>query len=182
MAVSSEDTREATAPTRREVGDMPADAGLLILRVVVGLLFAGHGAQKLFGWFGGPGLAGWTDAVRALGYQPARWFALAHGIAEVAGGLLLVLGLLTPLGAAALIGVMINAAASKLANGLWIGSGGFEYEVVLIAVGVVFAVAGAGSLSLDRKLPWARGGAVSVAVALIVGVGAGVAALVLKGG
>lgn len=184
MTASGADIRrnEGTAAATARDANTPTDGGLLILRLVVGLLFAGHGAQKLFGWFGGWGLAAWQESLGSLGYEPARWFALGHGVAELAGGLLLALGLFTPLGAAALIGVGINAVVTKVPNGLWIQNGGYEYEVVLVAIGIAFALAGAGSLSLDRRLPWARGGAISAVTALVVGVGLGVAAYVLRGG
>lgn len=157
-----------------------ADVGLLVLRVVAGLVLAGHGVQKLFGVLGGPGLRGWEQEVRALGYEPAQWLALAHGVTELAGGALLALGLLTPLASAAMLGVMINAIAVKAATGFWAANGGVEYELVLATVGVAIAIAGPGVLSLDRRLRWARGGAVSAAVGIGVGAGAGIAALLLR--
>ncbi|MGH3341705.1 MAG: DoxX family protein [Carbonactinosporaceae bacterium] len=158
------------------------DVGLFVLRLVVGLIFAGHGAQKLFGWLGGPGPEGWETMLAELGYQPARWFALVHATAELTAGVLLVLGLLTPFAAAALIGVAVNALPTKIANGFWIQDGGFEYEVVLMAVGALIAIAGPGSLSLDRRLPWARGGVASAMIGLVVGFGSGIAVLVVGPG
>ncbi|MQA87480.1 MAG: DoxX family membrane protein [Streptosporangiales bacterium] len=157
------------------------DLGLFVLRVVVGLVLAGHGAQKLFGAFGGPGLQNWEQQLSTMGYEPARWFALANAIAEFGGGLLLVLGLLTPLGCAALLGVMINAIPLKAANGFWIPQG-FEYETVLAALAVVLAITGPGLISLDRRFTWARGGVASAVVAIVLGVIVGVVAYFLKSG
>lgn len=85
------------------------EAGLLLIRVMLGGIMAAHGAQKLFGWFGGhgiPGTAGWLES---MGLRPARLYAAVNGLAEFGGGALLVLGLLTPLGAAAVAGVMFVA-------------------------------------------------------------------------
>lgn len=157
------------------------DVALLALRVVVGLVFAGHGAQKLFGVLGGPGLQAWEQQVRALGYEPAHWFALAQGIAELASGILLVVGLFVPIAGAALLGVMINAIPTKLANGFWVDGQGFEYEVILATLGVAFAIAGPGVISLDRRFPWARGGVGSAVVGIVIGAGAGTAAYLLRG-
>lgn len=127
--------------------------GLSVLRVVVGLLFAGHGAQKLFGAFGGAGPEGTARFFEKAGLRPGRVHAYAAGWGELGGGLLLALGLLTPLGSAALIGVMtaavINVHASK---GLWNSSGGFEYNLVLVAAAFALAAVGPGSWSLDSAL------------------------------
>ena len=88
------------------------DAGLLLARMVLGLLMAAHGSQKLFGWFGGYGLAGTGGFFESLGFRPGRLFAAAAAVTEVAGGLLLALGLLGPLGPAMIISVMIVAMAT----------------------------------------------------------------------
>src|SRR5687767_13045552 len=96
------------------------DIGLLVLRLVVGTLFVGHGTQKLFGWFGGYGLEGTGGWLRSLGYRGGKTAAAAAGLAEAVGGALLVLGFMTPFAAAAIIGVMINAIASvHLDKGVW---------------------------------------------------------------
>jgi len=96
------------------------DVAMFILRIVVGLLFVGHGAQKLFGWFGGHGLEGKGGFFESLGYRPGKEQAALAGFAEFGGGALLALGLFTPLAAAAIIGVMINAIATVHApNGIW---------------------------------------------------------------
>ena len=96
------------------------ELGLLVIRVVVGLLFVGHGTQKLFGWFGGHGLAGTGGFFDSLGMRPGKQHAFLAGFAEAGGGLLLALGLLTPLASAALIAVMVVAILTVHAkNGIW---------------------------------------------------------------
>jgi putative oxidoreductase len=134
---------------------MDLDLGLLIVRVVVGLLFVGHGTQKLFGWFGGHGLPATAGFFGQLGYPVPRFAALAAGLTEATAGALLALGLLTPLAAAGLIGVMLNAAiAVHRRNGLWISNGGYEYNLVLIAVAAGIALSGPGGWSLDALFGW----------------------------
>jgi len=108
--------------------------GRLIVRLVVGGLFIGHGTQKLYGWFGGPGPAGTEQMMQGLNMHPPRRNALAAGATETAGGALLAAGLATPLAAAGLIGVMITAIRTvHLPNGPWNAEGGYEYNLVLIA-------------------------------------------------
>ena len=127
--------------------------GRLIARTVIGSLFIGHGTQKLFGWFSGPGLAGTEGMMEALNLRPARPNAYAAGITETAGGALLIVGLATPLAAAGLIGAMITAIRKvHLPNGLWAANGGWEYNAMLIAVLVALAEDGPGDLSLDAAL------------------------------
>ena len=114
--------------------------GLLALRLVVGLLFAGHGAQKLFGSFGGHGLKGTAGFFEAIGLKPGRVHASAAGVLEFGGGILLALGLLTPLASAMLIAVMTAAVITVHGpKGIWSTNGGYEYNLVLGAV--AFAVA-----------------------------------------
>jgi putative oxidoreductase len=146
---------------------------MLILRVVVGLLFVGHGSQKLFGWFGGHGIEGTAGFLESLGYRPARQHAIAAGLTEALGGALLVIGLATPFAAAAIIGVMINAIATVHGTkGLWLTEGGYEYNAVLIAACVAIAVGGAGVWSFDEALGWNLHGAWSGVLALVLGFGA----------
>ena len=131
------------------------DFALLALRLVVGLFFAGHGAQKLFGSFGGHGIDGTAGFFDSIGMKPGRRNAIAAGTAEFAGGVLLILGLATPLAAALIIGVMVVAIATVHAKkGPWVTDGGWEYNAVLIAV--VFALTGAspGEISLDGLIGW----------------------------
>src|SRR5436305_5609994 len=101
--------------------------GLFIIRALLGLLLFAHGTQKLFGWFGGHGLDGTGGFFEQIGHRPGRAMATLAGLSEVTGGLLLVLGFLTPLGAAIVIGVMLSAALSvHLPQGLWASNGGYE--------------------------------------------------------
>jgi putative oxidoreductase len=127
--------------------------GLLILRLVVGLTLAAHGAQKLFGWFGGYGIAGTGQFLEQLGFRPGRLQAAQAGLAELVGGLFLAAGLLTPAAAAAVVAVMLVAAVSvHLKNGFFVPSGGYEYTLVLAAAAVALAFTGPGALSLDQAL------------------------------
>lgn len=131
------------------------DIALFVLRVVVGLFFAGHGAQKLFGSFGGHGLAGTAGFFESLGMRPGRRNAIAAGGAEFAAGILLILGLLTPLAAAMVIAVMTVAILTvHLKAGPWATDGGYEYNATLIAIAFALAGAGPGELSLDNAIGW----------------------------
>jgi putative oxidoreductase len=127
--------------------------GLLILRLVVGLALAAHGTQKLFGWFGGYGLAGTAGFLEQLGFVPGRRNALFAGLAETAGGLLLALGLATPVAAAMIVAVMVVAAVSvHLKHGFFVHNQGYEYTLVLAIVAVSIAFTGPGPISLDALL------------------------------
>ena len=127
--------------------------GLLILRLVVGLTLASHGAQKLFGWFGGYGLNGTGGFLERLGFVPGRRKALFAGLAEFGGGLLLALGLATPLAAAVIVAVMTVATVSvHLKQGFFNQNQGYEYTVLLALAAVSIAAIGAGPLSLDALL------------------------------
>jgi putative oxidoreductase len=127
--------------------------GRLIVRLVIGGLFIGHGTQKLLGWFGGPGPAGTAQMMDGLKLHPPRRNALAAGATETAGGALLAAGLATPLAAASLIGVMLTAIRTvHLPNGPWVSNGGYEYNLVLIAALLGLVDGGPGELSLDRAL------------------------------
>jgi putative oxidoreductase len=127
--------------------------GLLIIRVVVGLLFVGHGAQKLFGWFGGYGPKGTGGWMESIGMKPGVLMAVAAGLMELVGGALFAAGLFTPL-AAALITLTMLGAIVKVhwKNGIWVTANGYEYPLVLVAVVIGVAFAGAGSYSLDALL------------------------------
>ncbi|MEU7412385.1 DoxX family membrane protein [Streptomyces sp. NPDC042638] len=137
---------------------------------------AAHGAQKVFGLFGGPGLAATGKGFAALGFRPGKLFAVIGGLFELLGGLGLALGLLTPLAAAALIGVMINAMATVTgAHGLWDTDGGVEYSVCITVVALAIAAIGPGRLAVDRLFRWGKGGWKEAAFALGLG---GVAAAI----
>jgi len=148
------------------------DIGLLLLRLVVGTTLAAHGAQKLLGWFGGPGLAGAAAGFEGLGFTPGRRHALMASVVEIGGGLLLAVGLATPLAAAIVASVMIVAAVSAhLPRGFFSQNGGFEYNLVLGVAGLTPAFTGPGRVSLDALLGWEVGnatwGAAALAVAII---------------
>ena len=172
-------TTQARAPAGPAVAQRAgtADLALLLLRLNVGLLLAGHGAQKLFGLFGGRGLEGTGKAFAALGYRPGVFFAGLAGSSEFLGGLGLALGLFTPLAAAALVGVMINAMVLTSAQGLWDSDGGMEYPLTVAVVALTVAALGPGRLSCDRVFPWRDGGLRPAAFSL--GAGGVGAALVL---
>ncbi|HEY3958997.1 MAG TPA: DoxX family protein [Solirubrobacteraceae bacterium] len=124
--------------------------GRLLLRLVVGGLFVGHGTQKLFGWFGGNGLDATAQGFEQLGLRPGRQNAIAAGSAEAGGGALLALGLQTPLAASVLIATMLTAIHRVHASkGPWVTNGGYEYNLVLIAAALALVDAGPGAFSLD---------------------------------
>lgn len=129
------------------------DTGLLIIRVIIGLLMVGHGAQKLFGMFGGYGIKGTAGWLESIGMKPGVLMAVGAGAAELIGGLLFATGLVTWLGAALLIGTMLVAIIKvHAANGLWSTSNGYEYNLVLIAVLLGVALTGAGDYSIDALI------------------------------
>jgi putative oxidoreductase len=126
--------------------------GLLILRLVVGLSLAAHGAQKLFGWFGGYGLAGTGQFLEQLGFRSGRVAAGLAGIAEVGGGLFLAAGFLTPAAAAAVAVMLVAAVSVHIKNGFFAQGGGYEYTLVLSGAALALAFTGPGALSLDEAL------------------------------
>jgi putative oxidoreductase len=135
------------------------EAGFLLIRVVLGAIMASHGAQKLFGWFGGPGLAGTEGWLESMGFKPARLHAVVVGLAEFGGGALLALGLLTPLGAAAVAGVMLVAIATvHWSNGFFNSSGGYEFNLLIAATAIALAITGPGEISIDRLAGWTLSG------------------------
>ena len=132
---------------------MDTNTGLLIARLDLGLLMAGHGAQKLFGWFGGHGLAGVSGFMEQLGFRPGRPFALAAALGEVISGLLVALGFLGPVGPAIMISVMIVAAVTvHWRNGVFVTSNGIEVPLLYAAGAVALGLTGPGSFSLDGIL------------------------------
>jgi putative oxidoreductase len=155
--------------------------GLLVLRIVIGLTLFGHGAQKLFGWWGGPGQAGMRGWLGSMGFRMPGVLALMVGLAE-GSGLLLAFGLLTPLASLLITSAMLVAIASAhWSNGFWSSKGGYEFNLALIAAAVALAATGPGRYSIDHALGWddnlsgawwgagvALGAAVSAAVILTV--------------
>ena len=124
--------------------------GLFVLRVVVGLTVAGHGAQKMFGWFGGPGISGFRGWLAQMNVKPAGPWAVGAGIAEFAGGLLVAGGFLTQIAALAVCGSMLSAIfLVHWTKGFWNMSGGYEFPLVILAAMVGLALAGPGAISID---------------------------------
>jgi putative oxidoreductase len=131
---------------------MSIDLGLLFLRLVLGAFLFGHGAQKLFGWFGGPGLAGTTGwLVSQLRLRPAMLWAVLAGLSEVGGGLLLALGFLSPLGSAAVVAAMLMALTVHYPR-FWVTEGGMEYALLNLAAAVALGLTGPGAYALDTLL------------------------------
>src|ERR671936_2744037 len=128
--------------------------GLLLLRVVVGGTMAAHGAQKLFGWFDGPGRGGVRKMLGSFGFRWPGLMALGLALTECAG-LLFALGFLTPFAALGIAVVMVNAVALvHVKNGFWNGKGGYEFNLVLLSVAVAVSATGPGRFSIDRAVGW----------------------------
>jgi len=125
------------------------DLGLLVARLVFGALIAAHGAQKLFGWFGGYGLTGTGGFFESLGFRPGRVFAAAAGLAEWFGGILLAFGFFEPVGAALVASVMIVAIVSVHWHNGVLAQGGIELPLLYAAAGSALALTGPGAYSLD---------------------------------
>src|SRR5215471_4340423 len=154
--------------------------GLLILRLVVGLSLAAHGAQKLFGWFGGYGLSGTGQYLEQLDFRPGRVQAALAGLAEAGGGVLLAAGFLTPVAVAAIIAVMLVAGVSvHLEKGFFAHQGGYEYTLVLASVALAVAFTGPGTLSVDHALGISWAGEASGLAALGAGAIGGALPLVV---
>lgn len=150
--------------------------GLFFLRLFLGVLLFAHGTQKLFGWFGGHGPEGTGGFFEQVGHRPGRQMAILAGLSEAGGGTLLVLGLVTPLASAIVIGVMVTAAVSVHgSNGLWATNGGYELPLTNAVIAGALAFTGAGTFSFDHAIGlgmhgWAWGiGAVALGL-----IGAGI--------
>jgi len=128
-------------------------SGLLLLRLVIGLTLAAHGAQKVFGWFGGPGMTGWTGAMTRMRIRPAVPWAWTSALAELVGGLALALGLLFPFPSLAIAGSMLVAIALvHWPKGFWTTKGGYEFNLSILAAVAALALIGPGSISMDALL------------------------------
>ena len=150
------------------------DAGLLIVRLVFGLLMAVHGSQKMFGWFAGPGLGGTASFLESLGFRPGRGFAAANALAELGGGLLLALGLFGPVGPAAIVSVMLVAIVTvHWPHGLLALTNGIELPLLYLAAGLSLSLSGAGGYSLDAVLGldgwWTPEARATILAAAIIG-------------
>ncbi|WP_275544974.1 DoxX family protein [Pseudomonas sp. Marseille-Q0931] len=130
-----------------------AGFGITILRIIAGITFAAHGAQKLFGWFGGYGLEGVAQWMESIGLAPGYLMALMAGSAEFFGGVALIIGLLVRPAAAVLAVTMLVAIFTvHLANGFFMSNNGYEFALALLAISVALLIEGAGKLSIDSKL------------------------------
>ncbi len=144
------------------------DGAFLVLRVVVGLLIAGHGAQKVFGWFGGHGMAGFSGWLHSMGFRPVALWSWMGALAELGGGVLLTVGLFSPLGSIAISSSMLTAIARAHWPKIWNTDHGFELPLTYLVVALVVATTGPGAYSLDAVL----GTALPTPVAVILGIAA----------
>jgi putative oxidoreductase len=128
------------------------DAGLVLIRVIIGPLMAAHGAQKLFGWFGGYGLTGTGGFFEGLGFRPGRLFAATAAVAEIASGVLVTVGLLGPVGPALLLSVMVVAAITVHWPNVFAQSNGIEVPLLYGTAATAIALTGFGAYSLDAAL------------------------------
>jgi putative oxidoreductase len=157
--------------------------GMALVRLVVGAIFVGHGAQKTMGKFGGYGPDGTGQFFESIGLRPGKPLALAAGGSEMAGGTLLALGWATPLASALLTGVMAQAVRSvHIDKGPWNDNGGWEYPAVIVASLFAITDTGPGALSLDHALRNERSGPGWALAALAAGVGGAFAATELAPG
>ncbi len=155
---------------------MSFDVALLILRLVVGLVVAAHGAQKLFGAFEGPGLQGFSGWMASSGLKPPQAWGLLGALGEFGGGLLLALGLLNPLGPLGVVGAMAMAIGLvHWSKGFWNTKGGYEFPLVLLLTSAIPGLVGPGAYSLDALLGISLPGwlfwAGLVLIVLVVGYG-----------
>jgi putative oxidoreductase len=156
------------------------DIGRVLARATIGGLFIGHGTQKLFGWFDGPGIQGTTGAMDKLGMHPPRENALAAGVAETAGGALVAAGALMPVAGAMLTGSMTTAVRKvHLAKGFWNTAGGYEFNLTLVAAVIALIDAGPGRPSVDEALGLKLKGSGWALAALAAGIGGSAVAIEL---
>lgn len=175
-------------PDRRDDRRGTQDLGLLVLRVAVGVLLIGHGLQKVFGWWGGPGLDGFRDTLTEVGFRHADILTYVAAGGQIAAGVLLVIGLFTPIAAAGALGYLITSVLAeatlaheeaRLSSFL---TDGHEYQVVLVCAVAAIILVGPGRYGLDAGRGWARRPFVGSFAALLLGIGAGVAIWVLLNG
>jgi putative oxidoreductase len=182
--IEPEDYDHARAAGRRGTQDL----GLFLLRVGFGAVLIAHGLQKIFGWWGGLGLSGFRDSLEALGYQHAALLTYAAAGTEIAAGVLLVLGLFTPLAAAAALAYLINALLAGIATQerpaqiAFFLPGGHEFVITLIVVAAAIILIGPGRYGFDAGRGWARRPFIGSFVALLLGIGGGIAVWVLLNG
>lgn len=131
---------------------MTVDLALLVIRAWLGFTFFLHGSQKLFGWFGGGGILGTARYFEGVGIRPGRFWAVLAGLGELGGGVLIGFGFLTPLGALAIIITMVVAVSAVAGRrGFWVQNGGYEYNLLIIAVALMLILTGPGAYALDHR-------------------------------
>lgn len=164
------------------------DLGLLLLRVAVGALFIGHGLQNLFGWWGGSGVGGFRDYLADLGFRYADILAYVAAGGQVAAGVLLVIGLFTPVAAAGALAYLVTGMLAEVAEAhddarlSAFLTDGHQYEVILLCAVAAIILIGPGRYGLDAGRGWARRPFIGSFAALVLGIGAGVAIWVLLNG
>jgi putative oxidoreductase len=172
-------TQPIESPARRELTwNGATDLGLVLLRFAVGGVFLAHGAQKVFGLWGGPGIAGFAQYLQGFGYTNTTTLAWVNGVGELVGGAFVVLGLFTPAAAAGLLAIMINSTLLKAATGGFFiaspaGANAVELDVVLGLAAAALVLTGAGRIALDRGRTWNRRPAPWGVLFLAIGVAAG---------
>lgn len=165
-------------PTRRPlVWNGGTDFGLVLLRFAVGGVFFAHGAQKIFGLWGGPGVAGFARTLDGFGFTNTTTLSWVTGITELVAGAFVVLGVATPLAAAGLLAIMVNTVSLKVSNGFFIagppGAGAVELDVVLGLAAAAIVLIGPGRIALDNGRTWHRRPAAWGMLCLVIGVTAG---------
>ena len=181
---SGEDNEELSAVGRRGTQHL----GLLILRVGLGVALGAHGLQKLFGWWGGPGLSGFKNSLSDVGYQHADVLSYVSAGGEVVAAVLLVLGLFTPVAAAGALAFLINGLLASISvrphshTFAYFLPDGHEYQITLIVVAAAVILSGPGRYGLDAGRGWAYRPFIGSFVALICGIAAGVGVWVLLNG
>lgn len=173
-----------TRPTRLPLSwNRGADVGLLLLRFAIGGVFFAHGVQKVFGLWGGHGQAAFARQLAGYGYQQADTLSWVTGIGELVTGAFVVLGVLTPLAAAGLLAIAINAVLVKLGNGFFLtgpsGSDAVEFDVVLGLAAAAIVLTGPGRIALDNGRAWHRRPASWGVLALVVGIAVAVLVRIL---
>ncbi len=155
------------------------DIAVLLLSLGVGLTFAAHGAQKAFGWWGGPGVQGWTSAITRMGFRPVPVFVVLSIAAELLGGIALAIGFLTPFAAAAVVGAAtVILLHVHWAKGFWNTKGGYEFPLLLGLGAAVLGLLDPGLFSVDHALRVAFSPQLRVAL-VVIGVLGGLATIAI---